>query len=125
MGLSDLFKTKVVPGKPEHLLGADFQHEVLESELPVLVDFWASWCGPCRMLGGLLEEVGPEFVGRIRILKLDVDESQQTAAQYGVSSIPTMIFFKGGHVVDRVVGALPLNPLRERIEQHALKAQAV
>jgi thioredoxin len=119
MSVSDLFKKNPVAGKPEKVTDQTFEAEVLSAPGPVLVDFWAPWCGPCRLLGGLIEEIAPEYAGRIRILKLNVDDSPQTAARYGVSSIPTMIFFKDGQIVDRLVGALPLNPLRQKIESHA------
>lgn len=120
MGMSDLFKKKSSEGQPEKVTDQTFQAEVLSAGAPVLVDFWASWCAPCRLLGGLLEEVAPEFAGRMRVVKLNVDENPQTAAQYGVRSIPTMIFFRGGQEAERVVGVLPLNPLRQKIESHLL-----
>jgi len=118
MSISDLFRKKPVLGSPEHVSDQTFEAEVLRSPVPVMVDFWAPWCAPCRLVGGLLEEVGPQYAGRFRILKLNVDENPVTAARYGVQSIPTMIIFKNGKQVDRVVGALPLNPLRQKIEMH-------
>jgi thioredoxin 1 len=125
MSLRDLFDKKAVPGKPQPVDDANFAAEVLASKTPVLVDFWAPWCAPCRLVGGLLEEIGPEYHGRLRIVKLNVDESPQTAAAFGISSIPTMILFKDGKAVDHAVGAMPLHPLREWIERHALKSAAV
>jgi thioredoxin len=129
MGISDLFKKKEQPGRPEHVEDATFEAEVIGSPLPVMVDFWAPWCAPCRLVGGLLEEIGPEYAGRFRIVKVNVDENPQTAARFGVQSIPTMIIFKNGKQVDKLVGALPLHPLKERIERQLgglpRKAEAV
>ena len=108
-----LFEKKVTPGKPQPVDDGTFAQEVLESKVPVLVDFWAPWCAPCRLVGGLLEEIAPDYHGRLRIVKLNVDESPQTASRFGISSIPTMIIFRDGKAVDHAVGALPLRPLRE------------
>ena len=118
MAIADLFKRKPVAGAPQPVDATNFETEVLQSAGPVLVDFWAPWCMPCRLVGGLLEELGPQYAGRMPILKLNVDDSPELAARFGVSSIPTMIIFRGGKEVDRVVGALPLNPLKQRIERH-------
>jgi len=93
----------------------NFQAEVLESEQPVLVDFWAPWCGPCRVVGPVLEEIAAER-SDLRIVKLNVDENQQTAAAFDVLSIPTMILFKNGQVAKQVVGALPKSRLQQEIE---------
>src|ERR671921_1477094 len=86
---------------------ANFQAEVLEHEKPVLVDFWAPWCGPCRVIAPSLEEIADEQADQLRIVKLNVDENQQTAARYGVMSIPTLIVFKNGAPAHTIVGALP------------------
>ena len=118
MGLRDLFEKKAVPGKPEPVDDNNFAQQVLASAEPVLVDFWAPWCAPCRLVGGLLEELGPEYTGRLRIVKLNVDESPETARQYGIRSIPTMILFKNGKPVDQATGAIPLNPMREWLDRH-------
>jgi len=83
---------------------AEFDREVLESEVPVLVDFWAVWCGPCRMIAPTVDAVAQEFAGRAKVLKLNVDDSPDIAGRYGVQSIPTLILFKGGQPVDRLVG---------------------
>jgi len=83
---------------------ADFDKDVLESEMPVLVDFWAVWCGPCRMIAPTVDAVAEEFAGRAKVVKLNVDDSPDIAGRYGVQSIPTLIVFKGGQPVDRLVG---------------------
>lgn len=97
---------------------ASFKGEVLNSAVPVVVDFWAPWCGPCRAIAPVLEEVAAGLVGKARIVKLNVDENSETASQMGVMNIPTLIVFKGGKEADRIVGALPKDALRERIHKH-------
>ncbi|MCD6048821.1 MAG: Thioredoxin [Verrucomicrobia bacterium] len=86
------------------LTEANFETEVLKSSTPVLVDFWAEWCGPCKMLGPTLDELSNEYVGKAKIAKLNVDDAQNLAAQYGVSSIPMLLFFKGGQIQNQMVG---------------------
>lgn len=95
-----------------------FQQDVLQSSEPVLVDFWASWCQPCRMVAPVVEEIATENSGKLKVLKLDVDENQNTAMQYNVSSIPTLILFKGGEPVERVVGFSPKDRLLSKISPH-------
>ena len=94
----------------------NFQAEVLESDKPVLVDFWAPWCGPCRVIAPSLEEIADEQADALRIVKLNVDENQQTAARYGVMSIPTLLVFKNGNVAHTIVGALPKKRLVQELE---------
>jgi thioredoxin 1 len=100
------------------ITGANFQSEVLGSQVPVLVDFWATWCGPCRMVAPSLAELADELDGRVRIAKLDVDHCQEVAETYGVQSIPTFILFKDGQVADRMMGALPKPKLAQFIERN-------
>ena len=95
----------------------NFETEALQSELPVLVDFSATWCGPCRALAPVVEELATEYSGRARIFSVDVDEAGDLATQYGVMSVPSLLFFKGGELVDRAVGALPKDELRSRLNR--------
>ncbi len=96
---------------------ATFEQEVLQSDIPVLVDFWAPWCGPCKMIAPVLEEIGKETAGRLKIVKLNVDENTRTAGQFGVMSIPTMILFHGGKGVGQLVGFRPKAELQRILDQ--------
>ena len=95
-----------------------FQDEVLSARGPVLVDFWATWCGPCKAIAPVLEEVAGEQAGRLKIVKLDVDQNGQTAMRFGVQSIPTLILFKDGQPVEWLIGAMPKRELMSRLERH-------
>ena len=95
-----------------------FQSEVLTSEQPVLVDFWATWCGPCRMVAPIVEEIAGEQGGKLKVAKVDVDQNPQVAQQFGVMSIPTLIVFKGGEAVERLVGYMPKAKLMQAIQPH-------
>ena len=98
------------------LTDANFASEVLESDQPVLVDFWATWCGPCRIIAPIIVELADEFEGKAKIAKLDVDHNPKTAMQYGVRSIPTLLFFKDGQVVDQLVGPALKKVLAAKLE---------
>ncbi len=103
--------------KPQAVTDADFTEEVLNSDLPVLVDFWADWCGPCKMVAPVVEELAGDYDGRLKVMKVDVDASPLTAGTYGIRSIPTLLIFKDGKPVQQVVGAVPKQTLQEKIDQ--------
>ena len=100
-----------------HFSDGNFKKEVLESDLPVLVDFWAHWCGPCKMIAPVIEALAKEYVNKIKIGKLDVDANPKTATNYGIMSIPTLMIFKQGKVMDQFAGALNKADLKKRIEE--------
>ncbi len=103
-------------GKPITITDDSFQAEVVDSSLPVLVDFWAVWCGPCRMVAPIVDELAVEYEGRVKVGKVDVDSEQKIAADYGIRSIPTLLIFKNGELADQVVGAVPKKQLVEKLE---------
>ncbi|MCX6179413.1 MAG: thioredoxin [Chlorobiales bacterium] len=96
----------------------NFKKEILESDKVALVDFWATWCGPCMMLGPVIEELAGDFEGKAVIAKMNVDENPGTAAKYGIRSIPSLLVFKNGQVVDQMLGALPKNQISKKIDEH-------
>jgi thioredoxin 1 len=104
--------------KPAAVTDASFERDVIRSETPVLVDFWAAWCGPCRMVAPVVEEIAAEQGEKLKVVKMDVDENGNTAAQLGISSIPTLILYKDGKPVERVVGFQPKQRLMSKIEPH-------
>ncbi|MEP0828967.1 MAG: thioredoxin [bacterium] len=101
--------------KPVEISDGSFEAEVIKSDKPVIVDFWATWCGPCKMIAPILEEVASEYDGKLKIAKMDVDSNTKVASQYGIMSIPTLLFFKNGQLVDQVIGAIPKAQLVNRL----------
>ena len=103
--------------KPVNITDDTFEQEVLQADKPVIVDFWATWCGPCKMIAPILEEVAAEYAEKVKVVKLDVDANNRTAGKYNIMSIPSLLFFKGGEMVDQVVGAIPKAQLTARLEK--------
>ncbi len=104
----------------KYLVATDtnFQAEILDSDKVALVDFWAAWCGPCKMLGPVIEELGGEYEGKAVIAKLNVDDNPNTAAKYGIRSIPSLLIFKNGQVVDQMLGAMPKNMIAKKLDEY-------
>ena len=95
----------------------DFETQILKSDVPALVDFWAAWCGPCRTVGPVVEELAGEYSGKVKVAKLNVDDNKQTPTKYGVRGIPTLMLFKDGQVVDQIVGAVPKSRIKELLDK--------
>jgi thioredoxin 1 len=102
----------------EPVTDSSFKQDVLDSPIPVLVDFWAPWCGPCRMVAPVVDEIALQYKGQLKVVKINTDENPSVASQYGIRSIPTLMIFKGGQRVDMVVGAVPKTNLASTIEKH-------
>jgi thioredoxin 1 len=104
--------------KPVELTDANFESEVLKSDTPVLVDFWAEWCGPCKTIAPVVDEIAKELDGKLKVGKVDVDNNQQIAMKFGIRSIPTLLLFKGGKVAEQMVGAIPKKGLMDKLTPH-------
>ena len=100
-----------------HVTDAEFEEVVLKSDVPVVVDFWAEWCGPCKMIGPIVEELSVEFEGKAKMVKVDVDSNPATAMKYGIRNIPTLLFFKGGEVADKQVGVVAKAALADKVNK--------
>ncbi|HHE37067.1 MAG TPA: thiol reductase thioredoxin [Candidatus Cloacimonetes bacterium] len=117
MGLfKKIFNKPPKPGKPKDISDELFESEVLKSEIPSVVDFSSITCPPCKIMASLLSEIGPEYAGKVNIFKMNIDYFVETARKYRITNVPTTIFFKDGKEVDRIVGLLPLNPLKEKFD---------
>ncbi|MBI1804867.1 MAG: thioredoxin [Ignavibacteriae bacterium] len=103
--------------KPIVINSQSFEHEVIESDQLTIVDFWAPWCGPCKMIAPILDEIASRYDGTLKVTKLNVDENAVTSQRFGITSIPTLLFFSNGQVVDRLIGAIPRNQLEARINR--------
>ena len=103
--------------EPVHITDAEYEQKVLQSNIPVIVDFWAPWCGPCKMIAPILDKFAKEYAGKLLITKINTDENQEWMAKYGIQGIPTMLFVANGKIVHRQVGALPERMLRDTLTQ--------
>lgn len=103
-------------GSPLNVTDENFQSEVVDSDIPVLVDFWATWCGPCRMIAPSIEELAQEYEGKAKVCKVDVDNAPQTASSFGIRSIPTLLIFKDGKQAEQLVGAVPKTAIEDKLK---------
>jgi thioredoxin 1 len=101
---------------PIELTDANFEQEVLHSDVPVLIDFWAVWCGPCKMIAPYVEQIAGEYQGKVKVGKLDVDNNPQVSMQYGIRSIPTLLIFRDGKIADQIIGAVPKKTITEKLD---------
>jgi thioredoxin 1 len=101
---------------PMEFTDSNFQQEVLNSDIPVLIDFWAVWCGPCKMIAPFVEEIAKDYEGKVKVGKLDVDNNPNVSMQFGIRSIPTLLFFRDGKVVDQIMGAVPKNMITSKLD---------
>ena len=100
-----------------HVTDENFDAEIMKSEVPAMVDFWAEWCGPCRMVGPVVEELATQYQGKVKIAKMDVDKNRQTPAKFGIRNIPTLLFFKGGQLAHTIVGAQPKSYIEQELKR--------
>ncbi len=104
--------------KPTEVSDSNFETEVLKSNVPVLVDFWATWCGPCKMIAPVVEEIANEYAGKVKVVKVDVDNNPETSMKFSIRSIPTVMIFNGGKVVEQLIGAMPKKNLMDKLLPH-------
>ncbi len=109
---------------PKEVTDAEFENEVLKSELPVLVDYWAPWCGPCRLVAPIVEELAEEYDGRVKFVKVNTDDNVGTAVAYGIRSIPTLLLFKDGQQIDQIIGFRPKRDLQRLLEKGLAQAES-
>jgi len=103
---------------PVEITDANFEQEVIKSDIPVLIDFWAVWCGPCKAIAPIMTELAAEYEGRLKVGKLDIDNNQEVSVKYGIRSIPTLLLFKDGKIVDQIVGAVPKAQIVAKLSPH-------
>jgi len=114
---SRFFSSRAKPGKPQNLNDSEFESEVISGHLPAVVDFWSPRCPPCQVMSGLLAELGPQYVDRVNIFKMNVEQNPVWATRFQIRGVPTLVFVRDGKVVDSVVGLLPMNPLKKKFER--------
>ncbi|MFC1840671.1 thioredoxin [Thermodesulfobacteriota bacterium] len=113
----ETFKRRNRMGEVFEVSDESFESEIINSDIPSIVDFWAEWCGPCKKIGPVVEELAGEYAGKIKVAKMDVDNNRQTPAKFGIRNIPTLILFKGGEVVNTIIGAQPKSAIEEEIKK--------